>query len=184
MKRGHHVLLAGTALALAAHTPQPALAQSRAADSVDVTEALEHYASLMRRMASDSIGAMFTPNGELVGTGRPPVVGPAAIAAFLASFSSYHVLADSMRATGIRFSGDTAVQRGTFWQQVQVPAGDTVVARGSFEVTALLTVRCPTQEIEEMISWLPEPLSSPRQAIARSGWFASSTHRAARSSMP
>ncbi len=102
-----------------------------------MTDALEHYASLMRRMASDSIGAMFTPDGELVGTGRPPVVGPAAISAFLASFSSYRVLADTMRATSIRLSGDTAVQRGTFWQLVRVPAGDTVVARGAFEATWL-----------------------------------------------
>jgi len=110
----------------------PVLAQT-SADSASLTASLEHYARLMRRMAHDSISVLFTPTGELAAPGRPPIVGPAAIDSFLHSFSAYRVLGDSMRQVSLAMRGDTAIQSGTFWQRVQVPAGDTVEVHGEFQ---------------------------------------------------
>ena len=110
-----------------------ALARSTG-DSAGVAAALEHYVGFVRQMASDSIAELYTADGELLATGRPPIVGPKAIQAFLDSFSAYHVLADSMKPATLEVRGDTALQTGTFWQLVQVPAGDTVVAHSGFEI--------------------------------------------------
>jgi ketosteroid isomerase-like protein len=129
-----HRLLAAVALVSAA--PRLAAAQGPA-DSATVLAALRHYAVLVQRMASDSIAAQFTADGELLDANRPPIVGPAAIGAFLSSFSAFHVLDDSMIATTTEVRGDTSVQTGRFWQRVQVPAGDTVVAQGGFVITWL-----------------------------------------------
>ena len=86
-------------------------------------------------MASDSIGALYLDNGEMAGTGQAPVKGPKAISAFLHTFDAYRVLSETMTSDRLRFRADTAIQGGNFVQRVQLPAGDTVVARGTFEVT-------------------------------------------------
>lgn len=81
-------------------------------------------------MASDSIGAMYLPDGALAVPGRTPIVGPAAIRAFLESFAGYHVLAYETVSDSVRLRGDTAFQSGRWWQRVSLPAGDTVSVSG------------------------------------------------------
>jgi ketosteroid isomerase-like protein len=83
-------------------------------------------------MASDSIGAMYLPDGMLVAPDRLPIVGPAAIQAFLESFSGYRVLAYETVGDSLRVNGDTALQSGRWWQRVKLPAGDTVSVSGGF----------------------------------------------------
>lgn len=103
-------------------------------DSTRLRAALARYESLVVRMRSDSIAAMFTPDGALLSTGRPPIIGPGDIQDFLESFRAFQVLADTMRVTDQTIWADSALQHGTFWQQVRVPAGDTVIAQGGFEI--------------------------------------------------
>ncbi len=129
---GRFRVLALLMLVVAAGTP--AVAAQTAADSGSVAAALERYAGLLRRQASDSIAGLFTDDGELVDARRPPIVGPGAIRAFLGSFSAYHVLADTMTAATLDVHGDSALQTGRYWQQVQLPVGDTVVAQGGFRI--------------------------------------------------
>lgn len=105
-----------------------------ARDSVAVVAALERYTGFVRRQASDSIAALFTPDGQLLDASRPPITGPTAIEAFLDSFRAYHVLADTMTQSTLLLQGDSAVQTGRFRQLVQLPAGDTVVAQGGFRI--------------------------------------------------
>lgn len=114
--------------------PATAQAQSRQ-DSTSVNAALDHYTRLTVRMASDSIAALYTPDGVLAATGRAPIQGPDSIRAFLREFRDFHVLSDTMRADGLIIWGDTAWQSGVFHQHVRVPAGDTVFARGRFLIT-------------------------------------------------
>ncbi len=97
-----------------------------------VEDALQHYSLLVAKMANDSIAAMYTADGELAGPGQPPVVGPAAIQAFLQSFAAYRVLTERMTSDSITVQGDTAFQSGRWWQQVIIPAGDTVAVHGGF----------------------------------------------------
>ena len=97
--------------------------------------ALAHYAALSAAMAHDSVAALFTDDGELAGGGPAPLVGPAAIAAFLHTFSGYHVLHDELVADSSRIASDTAWQEGTYRQRVVVPAGDTVEVSGRFRIT-------------------------------------------------
>jgi ketosteroid isomerase-like protein len=124
--RGCKLLLA----ALAA--PVGTLAGQTPPDSAGLDRALQHYADLISRMAHDSIAALYLPDGELAAPDRDPIVGPAAIAAFLKSFSAYQVYSHRMTADTVRFRGDTALQIGTFRQRVRLPDGTTVEAAGIF----------------------------------------------------
>ena len=42
---------------------------------------------------------------------------------------------ETMTSARLLFRADTAIQGGNFVQRVRLPGGDTVVARGTFEVT-------------------------------------------------
>ena len=122
-----------TCLLLLSASLAPAVAEAQSGrDSASLNAALDHYASLTVQMASDSISALYAPDGVLAATGRAPIQGPDSIGAFLETFRAYHVLSDTMRADGLIVWGDTAWQSGTFRQHVLVPAGDTVFAHGRF----------------------------------------------------
>src|SRR5262249_53888000 len=99
--------------------------------------ALEHYNRLVERMQSDSIAALFTPDGELGSAGQNPIVGPAAIAAYLHTFDQYKVLSEQMTVDSASIAGDTGFQRGRYAQTVILPSGDTVSVSGNFTVTWL-----------------------------------------------
>jgi ketosteroid isomerase-like protein len=102
----------------------------RPADTAGIGAALQHFTALTGRMANDSLGALYLPDGVLAAPDRAPIVGPAAVTAFLATFSNYHVLAYATRADSARVRGDTVEQLARWWQRVRVPAGDTVSVSG------------------------------------------------------
>jgi ketosteroid isomerase-like protein len=124
---------AGLALAVCFGGSVPLLAQT-GDERASVDSALAHYTRLVARMQHDSIAALYTPDGELAAPGRPPIVGPVAIRDFLGSFSQYHVLAYRTTSDSVVIRGDTAYQTGRWWQEVQVPAGDTVKVKGDLSV--------------------------------------------------
>lgn len=111
--------------------PAAAQAQSRQ-DSASVNAALQHYADLTVRMASDSLAALYAPDGILAATGRPPLQGPDSIRAFLETFRDYRVLSDTLLADGLIVWGDTAWQTGVFHQHARLPSGATGFAHGRF----------------------------------------------------
>lgn len=106
--------------------------RSEAERNRDLDAALNHYGRLVRTMASDSIAALYTPDGELGGVGQPTVSGPDSIRAFLHRFDQFQVLDATLVLDSSRLAGDTGIQHGRYAQRVRLPAGDTVEVSGRF----------------------------------------------------
>jgi hypothetical protein len=104
------------------------------ADSVGVFKVLRLYENFVSRMEADSIVSLFAENGELVKSHSESIVGPAAIRAFLLSFSAYHVLSYKMESDTLIFKNGYALQSGVYRQQVRIPEGDTVKVGGRFHI--------------------------------------------------
>ena len=64
--------------------------------------------------------------------GQPPIVGRAAIQAFLESFANYKVLAHQMKPKSAVAQGHTVQQTGTYEQSVLSPEGRTLQVSGEF----------------------------------------------------
>ena len=97
-----------------------------AAARAEVESALVRYDSLVRRTVGDSIAAMYTEDGEMLGTNMAAVRGPAAIGAFLAQYRGFHVDTQAMRSEAITMAGSEATQWGT-WRQAVTPPGQPMV---------------------------------------------------------
>ena len=124
------LLVAAWLLALAACRPS----STAATDHSQVLAALAAYDTLILRMDHDRIAATFMPNGETTDGDQAPIRGPEAIRQHLLGFAAFHVLANRLDPDTTWISADTAWQAGTYWQRVQVPAGDTVEVTGRFTV--------------------------------------------------
>jgi ketosteroid isomerase-like protein len=98
-----------------------------------VDQALAQYAAKIQAMNPTEIGASYTADGEMVSPGTPPLVGPAAIAEHLQSFSAFHVLEERMTPDLTTQTGDTAEQRGTYFQRVTLPSAETIEVSGRFQ---------------------------------------------------
>jgi len=75
---------------------------------------------------------MFEPSGFIAHQGQPPIVGRAAIEAFLQSFGSYKVLSHQMQVSSVVVLGRTVEQTGTYAQAVLTPEGRTLQVAGRF----------------------------------------------------
>ena len=96
---------------------------------------LARYNNYLSHQWGDSLAAMYLPEGELVAPGRPPVVGPAAIAQFLNSFTNIKVDSSAMTADSVAQSDSGTVQWGRFFQKA-TPAGQAqITAQGHFVAT-------------------------------------------------
>lgn len=100
--------------------------------SESLQSALDHYSRLVEGMQSDSIAALYLPDGELTAEGQAPVVGPDAIRTFLHGFDNYKILSEALTVDSSSVEGDRGFQRGHFAQTVILPAGDTVSVAGRF----------------------------------------------------
>lgn len=98
---------------------------------VDV--ALARFSQAIRRMDSAAIAAQFTETGSMADQGQHPIVGRAAIHAFLASFEKFKVLQYHIRATSTSVQDRHAAQHGQYNEVVVTPNGDTVQPGGVFE---------------------------------------------------
>jgi uncharacterized protein (TIGR02246 family) len=95
-------------------------------------QATATYADLVAQMDHAAIAALFTPDGELVNQGDPPVRGPEAIEHFLESFSEYHVQANTLTADTVTVHASEGQVDGTYWQRVQLPDGNVVEVHGIY----------------------------------------------------
>ena len=129
------VLWLGALMALVPCRPSP----SPETDQAEVTAALAAYSDLVLAMAHDRIADTYTPDGEMGHAGQPIFRGPAEIRAHLASFADFKVLANRMTVESTMVTADTASQRGTYWQSVRLPSGETVEVKGRFEASWLRT---------------------------------------------
>lgn len=127
------------ALALALATAcGGATPRSMAERGRDLDAALNHYGRLVRAMASDSIAALYLPDGELGSAGQPTITGPDSIRAFLHRFDQYRVLGSAMMVDSSRLAGDSGIQHGRYTQRVRLPSGDTVEVSGLFTAEWLI----------------------------------------------
>ncbi len=105
---------------------------SRPAPERAVDVALENYVQLLRRQDAAALSELFAPDGSLGHAGQAPIVGPAAIRAFLESFASYKVVAHAMPVTSVSVEGNHVTQVGTYSQTVRTPDGRTIQVNGIF----------------------------------------------------
>lgn len=99
----------------------------------EVEAALARYRGLVLGMQTDKVALMFDASAELSHDDRAPVVGQAAISAYLNAFVGYKVLDYELAATGTTLKGETAIQLGNYRQTMAAPGGETVADRGRFE---------------------------------------------------
>ena len=93
-----------------------------------VEKAMKKYDSLIVKMNADSIAMLYTPDGDLGKMAH----GRDSIRKFLTQFKYYKVLSQSSTTDLISIEHDTALQTGTYQQQVVVFGKDTVTVKGVF----------------------------------------------------
>jgi len=105
------------------------------ADDRKVDTRLGEYRQLVVERKLDQLTAMFEPAGELSQDAQPPLVGRAAIAAFLRSSAGAKVVEYELKPASTSAHGDSASQKGSFRQRLLTPDGQTLMAQGEFEAT-------------------------------------------------
>lgn len=98
----------------------------------DVEAAMNKYDEMILHTDPKGIAAMFTADGELAAPGMNSIHGRDSIQKFLEQFAVVNVLEQKSTTDSIGWSGDTAIQYGTYYQKANV---NNVIAeaRGMFE---------------------------------------------------
>jgi uncharacterized protein (TIGR02246 family) len=130
------LVVLGTAAACTGAAPNPAAgsAAKPAAPSIDAVTAIEanyqRYDEFIRQVNGDSIAALYTPDGEMVGT---KAQGPAAIAAFLNGYKNVTVESNRHVTDALTVVDSLAVHWGRYRQKAMV-SGKPVDASGRFVI--------------------------------------------------
>ena len=95
--------------------------------------ALARFSQAILKMDSSAIAAQFIETGSMADQGQRPIVGRAAIQAFLASFEKFKVLQYRIQATSTSVQDSHATQQGQYSEVVVTPNGNTVHPSGVFE---------------------------------------------------
>jgi uncharacterized protein (TIGR02246 family) len=112
-----------------------ALAACGASPERQVNDALAAYRNSISEMNVDATVALLAPNASISHADQAPVIGTAAIAAFLHTFAGFHVNEYQLTGVSTRVRGDAATQRGHYHQDVTTPDGKPVVVDGVFDVS-------------------------------------------------
>lgn len=102
-----------------------------------VSSALSRYDSHLLNMQADSLAEMFTEDGTLGQIEGASISGRESIRDYMKSFVEIKVLENSSKETSIEFSGDSAVQKGTYTQRAVVHE-DTLNVSGEFSAVWVL----------------------------------------------
>ena len=103
----------------------------RVAPTPDLTATLVRYNNFVRHELGDSIAALYAPDGELVTPSRS-IRGPAAIGAFLATFTNVRIDSSTMWTDSVRATDSGLVQWGQYYQRARVLDRPPVTATGHF----------------------------------------------------
>jgi uncharacterized protein (TIGR02246 family) len=98
-----------------------------------VDDALAAFRKSIADNNVDATVSLLAPDASLSNANEPPIIGTAAIGAFLRTFAGFHI--DDYQLTGVstQVNGDTATQRGHYHQAVTTPDGKPVEVDGVFE---------------------------------------------------
>jgi ketosteroid isomerase-like protein len=121
-----------SAFRLAALSACRSSASEDEAARIAVETTFRRYVDFVGRMASDSIAALYTRDGELLGANMRTIRGPDSIRTFLSSFSNVHVDTARMQTDHISIAGDEAVQWGTYSQAATIAGQGMVHVEGRF----------------------------------------------------
>ncbi|HVZ26343.1 MAG TPA: nuclear transport factor 2 family protein [Sediminibacterium sp.] len=94
----------------------------------EISDAMHRYDQLIEKMDADSIALLYTKDGEMGAVAK----GRVAIRKFLQGFKNVHVLHNISIPDTTRLTGDTAIQEGTYRQDVVLPNKDTAHLQGRF----------------------------------------------------
>ena len=100
-----------------------------------VTDALAAYRQAVFDMNVDAIVENFAPSASISHADQPPVIGKAAIGAFLRTFAGFHVSQYTLDADSTRVDGELAWQHGHYHQAVMTPDGKAVEVSGVFDAS-------------------------------------------------
>ena len=94
----------------------------------EIIDAMHTYDRLITKMDADSIAFLYASDGELgkVAKGRD------SIRKFLLTFKKFQVLLNESKTDSIFMAGDSAVQTGSYRQEVILPSKDTAHLKGLF----------------------------------------------------
>ena len=99
----------------------------------EVNDELEAYRRAVFAMNVGAIVDEFAPSASISHADQPPVIGKAAIGAFLSTFAAFHVTQYTLVADSTRIDGDLAFQHGHYHQAVTTPDGKPVEVSGVFD---------------------------------------------------
>jgi hypothetical protein len=97
-------------------------------NKLGVESAMKTYDNLILKLDADSISKSFTPDGNLGNI----AIGRDSIKKFLLSIKNVRVLSQSSRTSTIDVIGDSAIQKGTYYQIALISEKDTVNVKGEF----------------------------------------------------
>jgi ketosteroid isomerase-like protein len=157
-----HRQRAATLLCLLALLPGCATKVDTRIDKAKVEAGLQQYSRLLVSMDSAGIAAMFTPEGEITNPRQTTVHGRAAIQKFIASFSDFHVLANTDVATSTLIDGNTAEQLGTYEQSVRSPQGHLFTVSGRLEIEWIKNAEGDWQIMQLATFPTPPPTPTPK----------------------
>ena len=112
-----------------------ALAACAAHPERDVNDALGAFRASIAEMNVDATVALLAPSASISHAEEPPVIGRAAIGAFLRSFAGYHVTSYRLVAESTSVNGEFAAQHGHYHQDVQTPDGKQISVDGVFDAS-------------------------------------------------
>jgi ketosteroid isomerase-like protein len=100
-----------------------------------VNDSLAAFRKSIQDMNVDATVALLAPNASISHADQPPVIGTAAIGAFLRGFAQFHVTAYELTGVSTHVNGDAATQHGHYHQEVTTPDGKPVVVDGVFDAS-------------------------------------------------
>ncbi|NVO12309.1 MAG: hypothetical protein HXX16_20295 [Bacteroidales bacterium] len=90
--------------------------------------AMKRYDNLILKLDADSISMSFTPDGNLGNI----AIGRDSIKKFLLSFKNIRVLSQASITSTLDLVGDSATQKGIYYQTALVSEKDTVKVKGEY----------------------------------------------------
>ncbi len=93
--------------------------------------AMKQYDHLIKKMDADSISLLYTPDGDLGNMAH----GRDSIRNFLSSFKNVSVVSQSSTTNFLKINGDTAFQKGLYYQTAFIPGKDTIKLKGEYTAT-------------------------------------------------
>ena len=94
----------------------------------DVESAMKRYDNFILKLDADSIAFSFTPDGNLGNI----AIGRDSIKKFLSSFKNVRVLSQKSITSNIDLAGDSAFQKGIYYQTDLISEKDTIRVKGEY----------------------------------------------------